>query len=440
MYDELMSEPHADGFCVGGLFAGIGGIERGFHSAGHRTSFFCECEPAARAVLRDNFGRVPLFDDVRELPGKVDDLPHVDVLVGGFPCQDLSQAGKVAGIGGARSGLVGHMFQLLDRMDERKNPPTWFVVENVTNMLALDRGRAMEFLTGELERRGYGWAYRVVDTIAFGLPQRRKRVLMVASKRLPMAPARILFADEGCPREERRNPDSVGFYWTEGLRGVGWAPDAVPTLKGGSGVGIPSPPAVWWRERPAAEAFFTLSIEQAERLQGFPVGWTDVVLPEAGRSATMGERWRMVGNAVSVPVAEWLGRRMTEFGSMDELGTAPSMTGRPSRWPDAASGYAGRVWVWPRSNYPLDAPCPPLTQFVTDLEAPLSLKAALGFRERSLRGRLRLDPQFLQALDDYLTAHDVAHEDVRKLSRERHRAAEARRRMRSGLDKQLELG
>jgi DNA (cytosine-5)-methyltransferase 1 len=96
---------------VAGLFAGIGGLERGLAQAGHQTSLLCEIWKPARAVLAARIPDVPCKADVCDLKT----LPkEVELLVAGFPCQDLSQAGLTAGIGGARSGLVGEVFRLLD--------------------------------------------------------------------------------------------------------------------------------------------------------------------------------------------------------------------------------------------------------------------------------------------------------------------------------------
>jgi DNA (cytosine-5)-methyltransferase 1 len=156
-----------------GLFAGIGGIELGLHEAGHRTQLLCEVMPEARRVLQARFPDVPLHVDVRTL----NDLPPAEIIAAGFPCQDLSQAGRTAGIGGGSSGLVNHVFRLLDQHE-----PRWLLLENVPFMLRLERGRAMAYLTESLGARGYRWAYRVVDTRAFGLPQRRQRVLLLASR------------------------------------------------------------------------------------------------------------------------------------------------------------------------------------------------------------------------------------------------------------------
>src|SRR5947209_10505595 len=100
-------------------------------------------------------------------------------------------------------------------------------------MLQLDRGRAMSWLTNQLEARGYHWAYRVVDTQAFGLPQRRQRVLLLASRTEDPRPV-LLAEDHGAVVVEDRSGLACGFYWTEGIRGLGWAIDAIPTLQGGS--------------------------------------------------------------------------------------------------------------------------------------------------------------------------------------------------------------
>jgi len=155
------------GLRVAGLFAGIGGVELGLSRAGHHSELLCEWEPTAQRVLRARFPSVDLRGDVRDLKS----LPDVDLVTAGFPCQDLSQAGRTAGIRGERSGLVTEVFRLLD-----KTNPRWLLLENVPFMLQLDAGEAMRYLTTALTDRGYRWAYRVVDTRAFGLPQRRRRV------------------------------------------------------------------------------------------------------------------------------------------------------------------------------------------------------------------------------------------------------------------------
>jgi DNA (cytosine-5)-methyltransferase 1 len=367
---------------VAGLFAGIGGIELGLHRAGHRTTVLCEIDAGASGVLRHWFSDVPVKPDVREITA----LPTADVITAGFPCQDLSQAGRTAGIKGKQSSLVGHVFRLLD---SRKRGPRWLLLENVSFMLQLDRGKAMRLLVDELEVRGFAWAYRVVDTRAFGLPQRRQRVILVASRRED--PREVLFADDAEPLNPSFSADRwCGFYWTEGLRGLGWAVDAVPTLKGGSTIGIPSPPGIW---NPHTGEIFTPDIRDVERLQGFAADWTLPAIDATG--VRRGHRWKLVGNAVSVPVAEWVGRRLGKPGAYDHARTG-SLLGRGVSWPKAAFGSNGKVHPVQVSLWPVRVAALPLSKFLQFPLVPLSARAALGFCSRAEISGLRFENGFLR--------------------------------------------
>ena len=331
---------------VGGLFAGIGGFELGLQSAGHETTMFCEVWEPARAVLAARFPGVPCKPDIRDLRR----LPiGTDLLVAGFPCQDLSQAGLTAGIGGARSGLVEHVFRLLD---QRRIP--WVVLENVSFMRHLGKGKALDTLVRAFEERGYRWAYRVVNSLAF-LPQRRERIIFVATT-TEVDPSDVLLVDDISQPELKTSlsTHAHGFYWTEGIRGLGWAPDAVPTLKNGSTVGIASPPAILL----ADGTIVTPDIRDAERLQGFVPDWTKPA-EEVGRTSL---RWSLVGNAVTVPVAKWLGSRLARPGSYD-TGRDQSLASDRS-WPKAArfdGERRSRVEIGP---FPSWKKRPPLCEFL----------------------------------------------------------------------------
>lgn len=369
---------------VAGLFAGIGGLEKGLAGAGHETLLLCEIWPPARAVLEARMPGTPCAEDVRalrSLPGEI------DLLVGGFPCQDLSQAGRTAGIKGARSGLVGEVFRLLD---DRRVP--WVVLENVSFMLRLDGGRAMLTLVEALERRGYRWAYRVVNSLSF-LPQRRERVILVATT-TDVDPSSVLHVDEVEPRlpatdlRERAH----GFYWTEGVRGLGWAVDAIPTLKNGSTVGIASPPAILL----PSGLVVTPDIRDAERFQGFPANWTKPAETVARPSL----RWSLVGNAVSAPVAKWLGERLANPGDYDSHRDAKLPA--DGRWPPAArfdgrSRHAVSINAFPRWKQRA-----PLAAFMKHDGKPLSARATRGFLERTERATLRFAKGFQDLLRDHL--------------------------------------
>lgn len=369
-----------------GLFAGIGGIEWGLHQAGHQSILLCEIEEAARAVLTARFSGVECHDDIQTLR----DLPPVDLVAAGFPCQDLSQAGRTAGIAGNQSGLVEHVFRLLGR-----SSPRWLLLENVPFMLQLDRGKAMRFLTAKLEDLGFRWAYRIVDAQAFGLPQRRQRVLLLASR--TEDPREVLFPDDAAiPPAVDATKAPCGFYWTEGSKGLGWAVDAIPTLKGGSSIGIPSPPAVWMRHLDGA--IVTPDIRDAERLQGFDADWT---LPaEQGRRVRKGARWKLVGNAVSVPVARWLGECLKRPRPYDDSGDMP--LGRSPAWPHAAWNEAGTVFAANVSVWPVRVGYQHFAGFLQFPTKPLSERATAGFLARTRSSCLRFPDGFLDAVAAHL--------------------------------------
>lgn len=374
-------------FTVAGLFAGIGGIERGLAEAGGHAELLCEYWEPAKAVLTDRFPEVPLVGDVRELRS----LPKVDVVAAGFPCTDLSQAGRTGGIQGKASGLVAEVFRLL----KRHRAPV-LLLENVRNMLVLDGGEAMRYLVTELETLGYRWAYRLVDSRFTGVPQRRQRVIFVAARDID--PRGVLFADDaGEPGLARYAEDAFGFYWTEGLRGLGWARDAVPTLKGGSTIGIPSQPGVWVPKNRRGRRLVVPAIEEAEELQGFPRDWT---APADRVSDKKGTRWKLVGNAVTVGVSAWIGRRLADPGEPFLEGAAIQPG---DRWPTAAFGANGKAWAVDVSMWPTHDPYRHLTDVVDVRTAtPVSARGAAGFLSRAERGSLRFMNGFLEDVADHV--------------------------------------
>jgi len=371
---------------VAGLFAGIGGLELGLDQE-WSTELLCEIDPGASAVLKSRFPEVEHHADITKLRS----LPAATELVtAGFPCQDLSQAGRTAGIGGSRSGLVDEVFRLV----RRKHGPRWLLIENVPFMLKLARGQAMRHITSALEEMGYAWAYRVVDARAFGLPQRRHRVLMLASR--DEDPRTVLFGDDaGEPEPQDPDEYACGFYWTEGTRGLGWAVNAVPTLKGGSSIGIASPPAIRLRDG----RLVTPGIVDAERLQGFDPDWTRPALEVPGLRP--GHRWKLVGNAVSVRMSEWVSRRLAEPVTYTPAGDKALQPG--DAWPTAAWGQGGAAYRTDRSMWPERVEGVDLEEFVQDPKL-LSPRATAGFLSRARTGGLRFVPGFLDDVERHLDA------------------------------------
>ena len=372
---------------IAGLFSGIGGLELPFHRHGAETAVLCDIWEPSRRVLADRFPGTLLNEDIRTLQ----ELPQgTTVVTAGFPCTDLSQAGRTAGIGGQESGLVAHVFRLL-----QNRAVEWLILENVRNMLVLDRGRAMAYLISELESLGFRWAYRLVDSRFSGVPQRRHRVLFAASRHHD--PRNVLFADDaGEPDPSVYRDDAYGFYWTEGFTGLGWAQDAVPPLKGGSGLGIPSPPGIWMPNAEPGEKLVTPGIEAAESLQGFDRGWTEA----ASTGKRPGPRWKLIGNAVTVGVAAWLVDRLGDPG---DVVVHNQLLHSKDRWPNAAYGHSGKIWAFAASSWPTNSRYRHLLEVLTppDLE-PLSQRATEGFLSRATRSRLAFNPDFLQDLKEHI--------------------------------------
>jgi DNA (cytosine-5)-methyltransferase 1 len=250
----------------------------------------------------------------------------------------------------------------------------------------------LHVIVTELERLGYRWAYRVVNSRAFGLPQRRERVYLLASRRHD--PRSVLYVDDASEIVDSRSFREVacGFYWTEGLRGLGWAIDSVPTLKGGSSIGIPSPPAIIFPSGRIGKP----EIRDAERLQGFPAGWT----APAEAVTKRGVRWKLVGNAVTVDTAEWIGRRLRNPGEYDPRGDR--RLDRGHAWPRTAYNVGDGRWSASLSSWPVRVSHPPLQTFLQFEVYDLSERATAGFLERAEQANLRFPAGFVDAVRAHL--------------------------------------
>lgn len=173
----------------GSVFTGIAGIDLGLERAGMTCAWQVEIDKHCQFVLSRHFPHTPRHGDITTLKGG--DLGSVDALVGGFPCQDVSLAGRRAGLAGKRSGLFFEFARLIDEL-----APRWVVIENVPGLLSSNGGRDMGAVLGTLAELGYGYAYRVLDAQYFGVPQRRRRVVIVGNSRDWTAPAAVLFESE----------------------------------------------------------------------------------------------------------------------------------------------------------------------------------------------------------------------------------------------------
>ena len=152
------------------LFSGIGGFSLGLERAGMRTVAFCEIDPHARKVLNKHWPDVPVFTDVSTLTK--DDLnEQIDVIAGGFPCQDISTAGRGAGLSGSRSGLWFQFHRLIKEIQ-----PRYAIIENVSAL----RGRGLDQVLWSLSEIGYDAEWHCIPAGAVGAPHRRDRIWIVA--------------------------------------------------------------------------------------------------------------------------------------------------------------------------------------------------------------------------------------------------------------------
>lgn len=171
------------------LFSGIGGFSLAFEREGFETVAFSEIEPFPCQALSHHWPYVPNLGDVTKIKGET--LGRVDVITAGFPCQDLSVAGKRAGLVGSRSGLFWQIIRLA-----RETRAPWLVLENVPGLLSSNEGRDFAIVIDALSELGYGVAWRICDAQYFGVPQRRRRVFIVGCLGGP-CPPQILFEPEG---------------------------------------------------------------------------------------------------------------------------------------------------------------------------------------------------------------------------------------------------
>lgn len=359
----------------GSLFSGIGGFDLGFERAGMECAWQCEIDQPCQKLLSHKFG-ARLYDDVRTITAG--NAEPVDLICGGFPCQDVSIAGKRTGLAGERSGLWNEFARIIEEFK-----PRWVVVENVPGLLSSNQGRDFETVISQMVESGYGVCWRILDAQYFGVAQRRRRVFIVGSLGDGRS-AEVLFEREGVrwnpPSRQSQGEENSrvsgtlaasgsgldrpsgngnqlyfcvpvagtldlkstganrgsqanetdfivpaafggnntsgeidqaaclthhpGRYDFESETFIGCTPrrtnagfleNVTPTLNAGTG-GFGAPGAI------GGFGVRRLTPMECERLQGFPDGWT------AGQSDST--RYKQLGNAVAVPVAEWIGRRI----------------------------------------------------------------------------------------------------------------------------------
>jgi DNA (cytosine-5)-methyltransferase 1 len=271
------------------LFSGIGGFSLGLERAGMRTVAFCEIDPHARKVLNKHWPDVPVFTDVSTLTK--DDLnEQIDVIAGGFPCQDISTAGRGAGLSGSRSGLWFQFHRLIKEIQ-----PRYAIIENVSAL----RSRGLDQVLWSLFEIGYDAEWHCIPASAVGAPHRRDRIWIVAYPRHTRVLQRGQYVD--------------GSEKSTDLRGV----------CGG---------VLSWREQGEVLADADSAHSEGRRLSSgayaqyantVSAGWWETE-PAVGRVANgisgQAHRLRQLGNAVVPQIPELIGRAIMDYERAKTLG------------------------------------------------------------------------------------------------------------------------
>jgi DNA (cytosine-5)-methyltransferase 1 len=269
----------ADVLRFGSLFAGIGGLDLGLERAGMSCAWQVEIDDYAQKVLAKHWPDVPRFRDVREVGAH--NLAPVDVICGGFPCQDISNAGKRAGIDGERSGLWAEYARII-----REVRPRYVLVENVAALLARGLGRVL----GDLAESGFDAEWDCIPAAAVGAPHRRDRLFLVAYARRA-----------GRGAEDGRRDSSQQGAGSGRQETTGGAGECGALLAAAAGKGLEGVPRGGIQRRLFA----------AGGLRQFDQWATE---PDVGRVAhgvrSRVDRLRCLGNAVVPQVAEFVGRRI----------------------------------------------------------------------------------------------------------------------------------
>jgi len=326
------------------LFSGIGGFELGISRAvpGAEFVFASEKDKHASKVYKKHFGGDVLHGDITEIDES--DVPRHDLMCGGFPCQDVSIAGKRAGLAGERTGLFFDLIRIL-----REKKPKYLLLENVKGLLSSNGGWDFARILIELEDLGYSCQWEVLNTANFGCPQDRRRVFiaghLTTSRRseFKVFPLRENEELHNKSREDQEEVHEISTCLTAGGNDKWNGTYLVHALTGGghsgglhsdmdvivhshaSRSGDPTPGGTGQLSKADGKSYClttwnlqSIQIDsifrrftpiECERLMGFPDNWT------AGISDT--QRYKCLGNAVSPPVVQAIVEKMKESGGFE---------------------------------------------------------------------------------------------------------------------------
>ena len=351
------------------MFSGIGGFEKGFQQADPTVEivFSSEVDKYARQIYKKNFGVEP-HGDITQI--NATDVPEHDLLMGGFPCQDVSVAGKRTGLCGARSGMFFEIIRIL-----REKQPRIVFLENVRGLLSSNRGWDFARILVELEHVGYSCEWQICNSKNHGVPQNRERVFIIGhlrgsgtrpifpithiQKKIPETRDGVSIST-GCLSTRNQSgqaqwdgsttliANSIDANHSKGLHTRGQRTailcdsgqgrkdqirhDVIPPLRANTGAGhnnlvVPGMAGCLTGGGHSGGHHSDMTIlnttsgvrrltpTECEKLQGFPVGWTAEGIADNGDDVLISDtqRYKCLGNAVTVNVIEFIARHIIEM-------------------------------------------------------------------------------------------------------------------------------
>jgi DNA (cytosine-5)-methyltransferase 1 len=287
------------------LFSGIGGFSLGLERAGMTTAAFCEIDAKARLVLKKHWPGVPVFEDITKLT-KADIHDQIDIIAGGFPCQDISLAGKGAGLAGARSGLWFEFHRLIAEIR-----PRYAIIENVSAL----RNRGLDAVLRSLAEIGYDAEWHCIPASAVGAPHRRDRVWIIA-----YAQSNARICDGAYTKTDAQCPDAHGLGSHRAQEHIDGSPefrDEQDGLIGSMGQDVAYPSGeLRDGSGGGGKGQDGSTTPTCLRSGEHPGGWW-AVEPDVGRVAhgisNRVDRLKQLGNAVVPQIPELIGRAIMDY-------------------------------------------------------------------------------------------------------------------------------
>ena len=343
---------------LGSFFDGIGGWQLAARKAGVTPLWSSEIERFPVAVTATHFPDTLQLGDITTI--NADELVSVDIVCAGSPCQDLSVAGKRAGLNGARSGLFMDAIRIVRQLRERTGKPRYFVWENVPGAFSSNHGLDFRAVLAEISQaeipmpKGGKWAqagvvewgegslaWRTLDAQYWGVPQRRKRIFLVADFRGQSA-GEILFERESVPRHSSAGREAGegaaagterGSYIPSKARSLTARADGSPCIDRGHAVYCSTTGSFNDTQKEKASTLMArdykqphivnpqntirkLTVTECERLQGLPDRYTDIEFN--GKPASDSKRYKALGNGMAQPCADYVIMRIVNVGGIDE--------------------------------------------------------------------------------------------------------------------------